>query len=68
MRRSNVMPAAAAALVLSRSREQVVRLLQRAMLEGELRGGRWFVTCDSVERLKQSERMAVTDDLAGTGQ
>lgn len=67
MEPSNVVPAAAAALALARSREQVVRLIQRAVLTGELRGGRWFVTRSSLERLQQADVIAPTGTQRGSG-
>jgi hypothetical protein len=49
-------PASQAAMILGRSRECVIRLVQSRKLTGELRGGRWIVSSRDAYRFARATR------------
>ena len=58
MRKTEKVSATSAAHELRISRERVVRLVQRGLLDGKNEDGRWLVDPRSIERYKAQERGA----------
>src|SRR5207249_7949800 len=62
MNESELIPITEAALRLGVSRERAVRLVQRGILEGEFRRGRWFAKATALDllarRLTESRALA----------